>query len=50
MVGGGTFSLLAPVLSKGPEQKRSRVTPTVRGGQYDTKYVTFEYLLHAAFV
>ena len=23
---------------------------TVHGGQYDTKYVTFEYLLHAAFV
>ena len=23
---------------------------TVHGGQYDTEYVTFEYLLHAAFV
>ena len=23
---------------------------TVHGGQYDTKYVTFELLLHAAFV
>ena len=23
---------------------------TVRGGQYDTKYVIFEYVLHAKFV
>ena len=25
-------------------------SPTVHGGQHDTKYVTFELLLHAAFV
>ena len=42
MIGRSTFSALAPVL--GLQQK------TVYGGQHDTKYVTFELLLHAAFV
>ena len=47
---GGTFSPPAPVL--GPEQKKVAMSSssTVHGGQYDAKYVTFEYLLHAAFV
>ena len=51
LVGGGTLSPLAPVL--GPEPfffLAMSPSPTVHGGQYDTKYVTFEYLLHAAFV
>ena len=42
MVGGDTFSRLAPVL--GPEQEQLAMSPssTVHDGQYDTKYVTFE--------
>ena len=49
MIGRDTFSVLAPVL--GPSQKNGYVTSsTVHGCQHDTKYVTFQLLLHAAFV
>ena len=50
MIGRDTFSVLAPVL--GPQQKKWICHPssTVHGGQHDTKYVTFELLMHAAFV
>ena len=49
MIGRDIFSALAPVL--GPYQKKW-LSPysTVHGGQHDTKYVTFELLMHAAFV
>ena len=49
VIGRDTFSVLAPVL--GPWQKKA-VSPSsiVHGGKHDTKYVTFELLLHAAFV
>ena len=41
--------MLAPVL--GPSQKMAMSpSSTLHGGHYDTKYVTFEYLLQAAFV
>ena len=47
--GRDTFSVLAPVL--GPSQKMAKSPcPTVHGGQYDAKYVTFELLMHAACV
>ena len=45
------FSTLAPVL--GPSQPKPATSPSYAvyyGGQYGTKYVTFESLLHAAFV
>ena len=49
MIDRDTFSALAPVL--GPEQKMAMPpSSTVHGGQHDTEYVTFELLLHAAFV
>ena len=50
MIGRDTFSVLAPVL--GPYRKKLAMSPssTVHGGQHDTEYVTFEFLLHAAFV
>ena len=34
------------------QNKKMAMSPssTVHGGRYETKYVTFEYLLHAAFV
>ena len=50
MIGRDTFSVLAPVL--GPQQKKGAMSPfpTVYGGQHDTRYVTFELLMHAAFV
>ena len=49
MIGRDTFSALAPVL--GPLKKLvMSPSSTVHGGQHDTKYVTFELLLHAAFV
>ena len=50
MIARGTFSELAPVL--GLQQKKLARSPssTVHGGQHDTKYVTFELLLHAVFV
>ena len=49
MIGRDTFSVLAPVL--GPSQKNGYVTSsTVHGGQHDTTHVTFELLMHAAFV
>ena len=50
MVGRDTFLPLAPVL--GPKQKKLAMSrsSTVHGGQYDNKYVPFEYLLHAEFV
>ena len=61
MVVGDTFSPLPPVL--GSEQKKLALSPsltfpklaisrssTVRGGPYDAKYVTFEYIVQAAFV
>ena len=38
---------LAPVLG---QQVAMSPSSTVYGGQHDTKYVTFELLLHAAFV
>ena len=43
--------MLVPVL--GPLKKKVAVSPSstaVHGGQHDTKYVTFELLMHAAFV
>ena len=45
VVVGGTFSPSAPVLS--PEQKTLAMSPssTVHGGQSDTKYIAFEFLL-----
>ena len=50
MIARDTFSALAPVL--GPQQKKLAMSPssTAHGGQHDTKYVAFEFLLHAAFV
>ena len=47
MIGQDTFSALAPV-----QGKKMAMSPSsaVHGDQYDTKYVTFELLLHAAFV
>ena len=50
MIGRDTFSVLAPVL--GPLTKKMAMSPssTVHGRQHDTKYVTFELLMHAAFV
>ena len=51
MIGRDTFSALAPVL--GPPTKKLAMPPSctaVHGGQHDIKYVTFELLLHAAFV
>ena len=51
MIGRDTLSALAPVL--GPSQKKLAMSPfstAVHGGQHDTKYVTFEFLVHAAFV
>ena len=50
MIGRDTFSALAPVL--GPSQEKLVMSPssTVHGGQYDTKYMVFEYTLRAAFV
>ena len=51
MVGGDTFSPLAPVL--GPDQQNGLCHPlplfAVHGDQCDTEYVTFEQLLHAGF-
>ena len=42
--------MLAPVL--GPEQQKLAMSAssTVHGGQRDTKHITFELLMHAAFV
>ena len=50
MIGRDTFSVPAPVL--GPSQKKLAMSPssTVHGGQHDAKYVTFELIMHAAFV
>ena len=49
MIGRDTFSVLAPVLS--PSQKMAMSpSSTVKGGQHDTKYATFELLMHVAFV
>ena len=50
MLDRDTFSALAQVL--GPSEKKWLMSPssTFHGGQHDTKYVTFELLLHAAFV
>ena len=50
MIGRDTFSVLAPAL--GPLTKKLAMSPpsTVHGGQHDTKYGTFELLMHAAFV
>ena len=50
MIGQQTFSALGPVLH--PQQQKLGMSPssTVHGGQHDTKYVTFELSLHAAFV
>ena len=49
MIGWDTFSAVAPVL--GPKQKLAMSpSSTVHGGQHDTKYVTFELLLRAAFL
>ena len=45
VIGRDTFAALAPVLSFAMSP-----SPTVHGGQHDTKYVTFELLLHATFV
>ena len=47
MIGRDTFSALAPVPFA---YKSSYVTLFRRSWRYDTKYVTFEMLLHAAFV
>ena len=43
-----TFLALAPVL--GVDHKMALSSSTVHGGHHDTKYVTFELLLRAAFV
>ena len=42
--------MLAPVL--GPEQQKLAMSAssTVHGGQRDTEHITFELLMHAAFV
>ena len=49
MIGRHTFSSLAPVL--GPQQKKAMSASfAVDGGQQDTKSVTFELLMNAAFV
>ena len=51
MIGPDTFSALAPVLARSLTKKLAMSpSSTVQGGQHDTKYVTFEFLLHAAFV
>ena len=49
--GGETFS--PPASALGPQQKNWLCHPlplTVQRGQHNTKYVTFELLLHAAFM
>ena len=49
MIGRDTLSVLAAVL--GPSKKMATsLYSIVHGGQHDTKYVTFELLMHAAFV
>ena len=50
MIGRDALSVLAPVL--GPEQQKLAMSAssTVHGGQRDTKHITFELLMHAAFV
>ena len=49
MIGRDTFSALAPAL--GPQQKKLAVTLFhCSWRQHDTRYATFELLLHAAFV
>ena len=53
MVGRDTISSLAPALGlQQITKKRLSMAPpsVVHGGQYDTKYETFELLFHAAFV
>ena len=47
---GTQVSVLAPVL--GPQTKKMAMSPssTVHGGQHDTRCMTFELLMHAAFV
>ena len=48
-IGRDTFCALARIL--GPEQKMDTSPSfTVHGGAHGTKYVTFEFLLGAAFV
>ena len=50
VIGRDTFSVLAPVLD--PLTKKLAMSPssTVHGRQHDAKHVTFELLMHAAFV
>ena len=54
MIGQDTFSMLLVPPVVGPQQKSwpsmSPSSTAVHGGQHDTKYVTFELLLHAAFI
>ena len=49
MIGRDIFSALAPVLGLDKKMAMS-ASSTDDGGQHDTKYVTFELLMHAAFV
>ena len=50
MIGRDTFSVLAPVLVIEQNGYACHPLPLVHGGQHDTKYMTCELLLHAAFV
>ena len=49
MIGRDIFSALAPVLGLDKKMAMS-ASSTDDGGQHDTKYVTFELLMHVAFV
>ena len=50
MIGRDTFSALALVLGPSTKKLAMSTSSTVHGGQHDTKYVTFDLLMHAAFV
>ena len=51
MIGRDTFSALAPVLHPQPKKLATLLSSTVvHGGQHDTKYVTFDLIMNAAFV
>ena len=50
MIGGDTFSALAPVLDPLTQKLAMSPSSTVHGGQHGTKYAAVELLLRAAFV
>ena len=50
MIGRDIFLALTPVLCSSHFFLAMSTSSAVHGGQHDTKYVTFELLLHAAFV